>query len=135
MIDLGTAVIISSLISMLGFFLWSERNNINWFKKENFKLNIQAEKLKLKKLAKELNLDIKNKSNDKGLIESIKDLDMDKIKDLLSYVQKGDEYEDLDEDNLDFGTIINKVLKDNPELIKKLPELLGKGNKEKEYIT
>ena len=123
--DLGTAIIISSLISMLGFFIWSERNNINWYKKMNFKQGIKVENLKIAKIKKDLDLKYRDEKEDKGLIESIKDLDADKIKNVLSMLQ-GDDEEDLGDEGEPITDIINQALK-NPDLIK---QFLGKKDKE-----
>ena len=60
MVDMGTAMIVSGLFMMAGMFLFQSQSLRNYFKKENFKLqvsNIKAEnRLKLKKLEREMGI-------------------------------------------------------------------------------
>jgi len=107
-------------------------NNNNWFKRENFKIqksNILAEnRLKLKKLAKELDVEIGNNPKEsKGILESLKGLDADKIRGILDLLQTG---EDIDEqpDGIE-GAIMNFASK-NPELVNKLLGGLSQAGKE-----
>lgn len=62
-----TGIIATSLIGMMGMFLFLLLSNQNWFKRENFKLQaatVKAEnKLKLKKLEKELGISQKPKND------------------------------------------------------------------------
>ena len=58
--DIGTSIIIGSFISLIGMIIILERNTVNWFKKENWKMqktNIMNEnRIKLRKMEKELGL-------------------------------------------------------------------------------
>ena len=106
--DVGTALIISSVISLIGLLLWSERNNINWFKRKNFLFKQKVEGVKLKSLERQLNLKPTSLKEEKGLLENIKGLDLDKINDLISLVQKD---EDVDEEEPTSITgIINNLI-------------------------
>jgi len=62
--DTGTAIMIGSFMSLIGMIIIVELSHSNWFKKENFKIQrdvVKAEnKLKLKKLERELGLSGKN---------------------------------------------------------------------------
>jgi len=119
-IDIGTAVIISSLISILGAILIMNTNLRNYFKKQNFNLKIQAEKLKIKKIERDLNLKPSSLKSDKGLIESIKDIDIDKIKGLLDTVSNDEE-----ESEGDITSRISNIIEKNPELVEKYaPKLI-----------
>ena len=123
MVDTGTALIVSSFIGSMFMILIMMLNNRNWFKKENFKLNVAAEKLKIKKLAKDLDLSPPSLKTNAGLLDQIKGLDVDKIQDLLSMVQKDQDYEESEDNSI--SGIINNLIKNNPELVKQYaPELI-----------
>jgi len=69
--DIGTSIIAGSIISLIGFIIIIQLNNTNWFKRQNWKFqaqNIKAEnKLKLKKLERELGLQQSMKSQPEAL--------------------------------------------------------------------
>lgn len=79
-----TGIIVTSIISLMGMVLFFMINNSNWFKRENFKLQVatvKAEnKLKMKKLEKELGINQKK--------SPIQDID---VKGLISEYLGGDE--------------------------------------------
>ena len=101
--DIGTAILIGSVANIFGMILFMYTRDLSWFKKENFKMqksNVMAQnKIKLKKLEKDLGISTSRTpaSSDKGLIESIQGLDLNKIRGLLDFVAK-DEEEGPEED-------------------------------------
>jgi len=103
MVEMGTAIIVSSLISMIGLYLTTMMWNSNWFKKQNWKLqaqNIKAEnKLKLKKLEREMGL-TKGKSASKEIDKNTSGL-MDYLPDLI------------------------ELAKENPDLLELIPKFTG----------
>lgn len=115
-------LIIVSIISLAGAILISTLYNRNWFKRENFKINIAAEKLKLKKLAKDLDIAPVKTSTDKGLIELLGNLDKDKIAGILDMLQSGSDT-DIESDGIE-NVLMNFASK-NPELVKNLINGLG----------
>lgn len=130
MVDVGTGIIAGSIISLAGMIFLYILSNNNWFKRENFKIqksNIMSEnRLKLKKLAKQLDVELgAAPKEDKSLIDSLKDLDIDKIKDLLGYVQKEEEEVEQEEEENIINSAIKEIVK-NPELRQKGLELLNK---------
>ena len=70
------------LMSIASIYAISTVQFRTWMKKQNFNLSIQAEKLKLQKLRKEMGMGKQTtpKQEDKGLLEQLGGLDMDKIK-------------------------------------------------------
>lgn len=125
-------LIIVSFISLAGMVLMYTINNANWFKRENFKMqrtNILAEnRLKLKKLAKELDVTIGNPiKEEKGILDSIKGLDKDKIAGILGMLQGSEDLEDTPE-GIE-GAIMNFASK-NPELVNKFISGFGSAKKE-----
>jgi len=123
MVDTGTALIVSSFIGSMFMMLILMLNNRNWFNRENFKINIAAEKLKLKKLAKDMNLQPPPMKTETGILELLKGLDKDKIAGILEMLQGGNEETDLENEGIE-GTLIN-FAKNNPDLVKNLISGLG----------
>lgn len=115
--DVG--IITTSIISLAGMVLFFIINNNNWFKRQNFKLqaqNVKAEnKLKLKKLEKELGLESKKKGIDLG------GLDIPSL--IAQYAAGGGE-----SDEGGVGGVISEFVQDNPELVQSLLSGIG-GNK------
>jgi len=143
MIDTGTALIIGSFISLIGFLIFQERSVKNYFRKENFKLqksNIMAEnKLKLKKLEREMGLTGSNSTVTKeentgigGLLPLLKNLDSDTITNLLPLLSggggDGSAPEGLTESLLNFA-------EENPEIVKGLLDGLKIGKPKEEEFT
>ena len=126
LIFLGFIMLIGQIILLQ---LWQR----NWFKKENFKLQrdtVKAEnRIKLKKMEKELGLtkgksassEIKNETN---IMDLLKNLDRDKIADILEMLQSGER------EQSGLGEIIDSL---PPELISGFLEGVKGGKKETEF--
>ena len=116
--SIGEAIIIGSIINLIGMIIFMHFRDNAWFKKENFKMQksmvMSENKLKLKKLGRELGVDVgKSVPAQLGLLEQLKGLDLDKVQGLLSMVQKPDDYApepDLKGQLLDFAN-------NNPEMV------------------
>ena len=134
--DIGTAILISSFVSLCGIIIVIELNNRNWFKRKNFLLGQQVEKIKLKKLERDLNIKPTKTTDEKTLLESVKGLDIDKIKNLLNIVQND---EDESETDNSLTSVITNLIENNPELVEKYaPELIKRfmpNNEQNEYIA
>jgi len=115
---------------IIGAIITTQLWQMNWFKRENFKLhksNILAEnRIKIKKLEKDLGISKgRSKSEpteNKGLLESLAGLDLDKIQGLLSLIQKD---EDIAEPTAG-SALMNGIMefaKNNPEAVQ---QFLGK---------
>lgn len=115
-------LIIVSIISLAGAIMISTLYNRNWFKRENFKINIAAEKLKLKKLAKDLDIAPVKTGTDKGIIELLSNLDKDKIANILDMLQGGS---DTEVENEGIENVLLDFASKNPELVKNLIGGLG----------
>jgi len=124
LIFVGFIMLIGQIILM---YMW----NANWFKKENFKMQKQLvmkqNNLKLKKLEKDFGLQGATKiaPEAKGWGELLQNIDSDKIKDILSIVQGGDE-----ESEGGIGDLINNI---PPEVIEGFLKGAKNGKKEPEF--
>ena len=141
MIDTGTALIIGSFISLIGFLIFQERSVKNYFRKENFKIqksNVMAQnKLNLKKLEREMGLTGKSVTPAEkptgsgtvaGLIPLLKDLDPDTIKTLIDLLGVSNEGES--EGGL--MDILTNFAEENPELVKGFLDGIGKAKEGKD---
>jgi len=130
------------LLSIATVYAISQANLRSYMKKKNFDLEIQAEKLKLQKLRKEMNLTTKKQNEpetpDTGLLGQLANLDIDKIQGLLKMVQKSDDL-DYDEPEGEAGIMdtITNIANENPELVK---QFIGKlkagpeGESDQQYL-
>lgn len=115
-IDIGTGLIVGSLISTTAMILLYMLSNRNWFKRENFKIEksnvMQTNKIKLSQLRKELGVELKPKPkvdlsglNLSGLIGDTEE----EPEGLGGYVTQ----------------IIGNVIENNPDIVEKYaPELI-----------
>ena len=91
-------LIFLGFIMLVGQIILFQMWNNSWFKKENFKLQrdtVKAEnRLKLKKLEKEFGLKGKSVAseikNESSIMDLLKNLDRDKITDILELLQGGE---------------------------------------------
>jgi len=124
-------LIFLGFIMLIGQIILLQMWNANWFKKENFKMQrdtIKAEnRIKLKKMEKELGLkgqsastEIKNETN---IMDLLKNLDRDKIADILEMLQGGENEPEGDT----LTDIINKL---PPEVIQNFLKGVNVGKKE-----
>jgi len=109
-----TGIIATSLISLAGMMLFFIINNNNWFKRENFKIqksSVMAEnRIKLKKLEKDLGIKAgKAPTTENSVMDLLKGIDQDKIKNILGYLQGGDDLIDDDEPQNDLEALISKL--------------------------
>lgn len=125
--------------SIAGSLLITQLWQMNYFKKEKFKFDLKRQNkidnIELKKLKKDMGItgSTKKQTEEKGLLDQVKDLDLNKIQDLLSYVQKPDEYDDDETDNNDWTDDIITLAKNNPELVQKfLGNISGSKQEQKE---
>jgi len=132
--DTGTAIMIGSFMSLIGMIIIVELSHSNWFKKENFKIQrdvVKAEnKLKLKKLERELGLSGKNsglassnvsENSPTNLLTSLapllSKLDGDQIMDLADrFLPEGAEGA---EPSGITGTLL-QYAQENPEMVQKI---------------
>jgi len=122
--DVGMVAV--AMISLATAYIISQSQLRNWMKKQNFSLQVQAEKLKLKKLEKDLGLKRGStappQGENKSLTETIAGLDLNKIKELAGLLNKDDT--DIDyEDQPSIEGFISDVVQNNPELVQ---QFLGK---------
>lgn len=113
--------IIFTVGSIVGSVLITQLWQMNYFKRENFKIQkntVMAEnRLKLKKLEKEMGLNTKQGSNTlistetPGILELIKGLDKDKISDIIGLISKKDDVDlgEIDEPKSDIARIIEML--------------------------
>jgi hypothetical protein len=95
-------LIFLGFIMLIGQVILFQMWNSSWFKKENFKLQrdtVKAEnRIKIKKMEKELGLSGKSASreikNESNLLDLLKNLDKDKVSDILGMLQGGEEAEE-----------------------------------------
>jgi len=136
LIYLGFIMLIGQIIIMQ---MW----NMNWFKKENFKIRkyntMATNKLTLRKLEKEMGLTKgKEPKEEKSAVENIsswmsmlKSLDPEQIQALATkFLGGGEEYEEEEGEDL-IGTILKNVDQDT---IKSFIDGLAKGKTENEQI-
>lgn len=129
MVDTGTAIIVSGIISLMGMIVWSERNHIFWFKKENYKAKRKLEdaenKLKLKKLERELGLSKITPSKEipaetsnplLALAPIVKQMSPDQLKGLAEMFLGGDIAEEIGEGGI--GEVLLEQAEQHPELAK-----------------
>jgi len=128
--------IIVSIIGLVGAILTTQLWQMNWFKRENFKLqksNILAEnRIKLKKLERDLGISkVKNPipQEQKGLMELLGGLDKDKISGILGLLGESEEPQ---EEESEIGKLISNlppgVIEGFLESIKKPPGEKGGGD-------
>jgi hypothetical protein len=134
MVDMGTAIIVSSFLTMIGLLVFSQLGLRNYFKKENFKIsksNIMAQnKLNLKKLEREMGLTpSKSPKEEKSgsvldtlgaLAPLIKNLEPDQIAGLIEAFIGG-------EGGAATGDFISNFVNENPELVNNFLEGLKGG--------
>ena len=117
--EIGTAIIIAGIVNIFGMILFMYTRDLQWFKKENFKIQKSAllaeNRIKVKKLERELGISSgrKTAASDNSLLDSLKGLDLGKIQGLLDLVQK-------DEEPSGEGSIMDGLLefaKSNPEAV------------------
>jgi hypothetical protein len=129
-------LIFLGFIMLIGQIILLQMWNANWFKKENFKMQrdtVKAEnRIKLKKMEKELGLkgqsassEIKNETN---IMDLLKNLDKDKISDILEMLQGGDN--ETESDNI--TDLINKI---PPEVIENFLKGINVGKKEEDFTS
>lgn len=120
---------------IVGSILVTQLWQLNWFKKERFKMqksNIMAEnRIKLKKLEREMGIDTSKGAsiNEKGgVLDLIKGLDRDKIDGLLDLI--GEKESDSDQaDQSDLGKILKMI---PPSVIEGFVQKLSKGKQDSE---
>jgi len=125
-----------AIISLATAYIISQSQLRNWMKKQNFSLQVQAEKLKLKKLEKDLGLKRGStalpQGENKSLTETLAGLDLNKIKELAGLLNKDDTEVDY-EDQPSIEGFISDVVQNNPELVQqflgKLGDKTGSGEK------
>ncbi len=133
MSDLG--LIIVSLISIAGTILITQMMQMGWFKKERFRFD-QATKRKeyninFKALEKKLGMQQSAPmTEDRGIIESIKGLDLDKVQSMLQLAQKPEDQEEIEYYDDDPKTLPEQLIQfatENPEIAQKFIGNLGIG--------
>lgn len=119
-----------SIFSLAGIYLISQANLRNYFKKKNFDLQIQAEKLKLQKIKQDLGLkkgSTANPGQDLNTMDLLKNIDMDQIKKLIGMVQKkDDDIIDIEPEEQTPTDLIMQIANDHPELVQQFLGSIGK---------
>lgn len=122
-----TGMIVVSIISLAGMVLIFTLNNTTWFKKERFKQKQALDRKEANIRFKSLERDLKLKEippippREKGIVETLGDLNPDMIKTLAGALTKDDIYEeDYKDEKPDITEIIADVAKSNPELVTQL---------------
>lgn len=99
---------------------------LNYFKRENFKFGLQMKRKEYNINFKKLERDLKLKetpptTEEKGIVDLLKGVDVETIKTLLGAVNKEDELEyDLLDEKPDVFESILSYAKDNPEMVNNL---------------
>jgi len=122
--DVGMVAV--AIISLATAYIISQSSLRNWMKKQNFSLQMQAEKIKLKKLERDLGLKGGKKISgpEPTLTETLGNIDLDKIKDLANMISKDQDNDyDLGDDEPSVEGFIADVVKNNPDLVQ---QFLGK---------
>jgi len=109
------------IMGIIGSIIITQLFQLNWFKKENFKIqksNVMAEnRIKLKKLEREMGLPPTRKTQTEptgNILDALKNLDMDKIQGILEALGiNEDETEGSPTDTL------IKMITENPEIVGK----------------
>jgi len=127
-------LVVISLISIAGSILVTQMLQMNWFKRENFKFNQSTKRkeynINFKSLERKLGLQQSAPMTEqKGIIESIKGLDLDKVQGMLQMAQKPEDQEDIEEYD-DPKTLPEQLIQfatENPEIAQKFIGNLGLG--------
>lgn len=133
-----TGLIVCSVISLIGMLIFFTINNNNWFKRQNFKVqvaNVKAEnKLKIKKLERELGINTTSKSVSSlstdtpnilsSLAPILKNLDGDQLKGLAEQFLP-EAAEETEPDGI--GGMLLNFAQENPEIVEGLLQGITKG--------
>ena len=125
------ALISVSIIGIIGAIITTQLWQMNWFKRENFKIqksNVMSQnKIKLRKLERDLGLN-KDKNvqpvEQKGILDLVKGMDRDKIEGILELLQNN---EGSGEEGT--GSILDQI---PPELIQGFLQGISKKNDKNE---
>jgi len=125
------ALISVSIIGIIGAIITTQLWQMNWFKRENFKIqksNVMSQnKIKLRKLERDLGLN-KDKNvqpvEQKGILDLVKGMDRDKIEGILELLQNN---EGSGEEGS--GSILDQI---PPELIQGFLQGISKKNDKNE---
>jgi len=139
-------LIIVSLISIAGSILITQLLQMNWFKRENFKFNQSTKRkeynINFKNLERKLNLQQSAPlTEEKGLLDSLKGLDLNKVQSMLQMVQKPEDQGE--EDLVEYDEEQPKSIPDqlinfatqNPEIAQKFLSNLNLGGGEEGSAT
>ena len=135
------AIIAVGFISMLGMILSIQLLNMNWFKRENFKLKRDMTKkeidLKMRKMSRELGLDTKKGSSIKTADSGLNLGNSELVKALIPAVLKKlapEDIKDLAEEFLPdsgesggLGSALIQFANDNPKIVEEVVAPLLKG--------
>lgn len=125
-------LIFVGFMMLIGQIILMQMWNSNWFKRENFKMqkkNVMDEnRIKMRKLEKDMGLTHKKTAEEPtgGLLDQLKNLDMDKIKMLLSYVGKGES----DEGEGGLVGMLEELVTSNPQIVEQFLKGLGQNKGE-----
>jgi hypothetical protein len=123
---LTQAVLVGSVLNLVGMIIFFQLRDKAWFKKETFKANkintMNINKIKLDALKKELNVNSKTKTTENQTNDLISGLIKKYVPSLVG--------EDAEEDEGDLVTTGLNLLKEHPEVIDTLKSALHLDNEE-----